>query len=243
MTYSWKCPFCQQTATMSDANRSVGEMRFQDGNKDGLLMIKTITETCPNIKCQEYSIKASLQKANLSGGGAFSSWQAKPLMTWQLRPQSSARPFPAYIPAAILEDYAEACAIRDLSPKASATLSRRCMQGMIRNFWGVKEKNLFEEINAIAGKVDPAIFEAIDAVRKIGNIGAHMEKDINLVIDVEPDEAQMLIQLIEVLLEEWYIARQQRADHLAGIVALAAAKKKPSPEGQAGSVPTAAVQA
>jgi hypothetical protein len=96
---------------------------------------------------------------------------------------------------------------------------------MIRDFWGVKEKTLFDEINAINGKVDPAIWQAIDAVRKIGNIGAHMEKDINLVIDVEPEEAQMLIQLIEVLIEEWYIARKQRADHLAGIVALAAAKK------------------
>lgn len=225
MAYSWKCPFCQQTATMAEANITKGELAFADGNKEGTLQLRTVTETCPNAKCREYSIQSSLFKANMSQTGAFHSWSAKPLMTWQLRPQSSARPFPAYIPAAILEDYAEACAIRDLSPKASATLSRRCLQGMIRDFWGVKEKTLFEEINAINGKVDPAIWQAIDAVRKIGNIGAHMEKDINLVIDVEPEEAQMLIQLIEVLLEEWYMARKQRADHLAGIVALAAAKK------------------
>jgi hypothetical protein len=96
---------------------------------------------------------------------------------------------------------------------------------MIRDFWGVKKPSLYEEINAIQDKLDPDIWAAIDAVRKIGNIGAHMEKDINLVIDVDPDEAQTLIRLIEVLFDEWYIAQKQRADHLASIVAMAEAKK------------------
>ncbi|MCP1830281.1 hypothetical protein ACVIHH_005106 [Bradyrhizobium sp. USDA 4518] len=34
--------------------------------------------------------------------------------------------------------------------------------------------------------------DAIDAVRIVGNIGAHMEKDVNLIVDIEPGEAQML---------------------------------------------------
>ena len=37
------------------------------------------------------------------------------------------------------------------------------------------------------------------AVRKVGNIGAHMEKDINVIVDVDPDEAQHLIGLITFL--------------------------------------------
>ena len=32
------------------------------------------------------------------------------------------------------------------------------------------------------------MWQAIDAVRSIGNIGAHMEKDINLIVDVDPEE-------------------------------------------------------
>lgn len=36
-------------------------------------------------------------------------------------------------------------------------------------------------------------------VREIGNIGAHMEADINVIIDVDPDEAQILIDLVELL--------------------------------------------
>ncbi|HME84618.1 MAG TPA: hypothetical protein VKG91_08740 [Roseiarcus sp.] len=59
--------------------------------------------------------------------------------------------------------------------------------------------------------------EAIDHVRKIGNIGAHMEKDIDLIIDIDEGEAKELIGLVELLFEEWYIARNARAERLAKI--------------------------
>ena len=59
--------------------------------------------------------------------------------------------------------------------------------------------------------------EAIDHVRKIGKYGAHMEKDVNLVINVEPHEAQNLIELIELLFNEWYVQRENRKQSLAAI--------------------------
>ncbi|MBV6787527.1 DUF4145 domain-containing protein [Xanthomonas campestris pv. uppalii] len=149
----------------------------------------------------------------------------KELGRWQLRPNSSAKVFPNYIPKPIREDYEEACLIRDLSPKAAATLARRCLQGIIRDFWGISKARLVDEINDLKGVIDQATWEAIDAVRSIGNIGAHMERDINLVIEVEPEEAQLLIGLIEVLLKDWYIARHERQAHLQQIVALAKSKK------------------
>lgn len=83
-------------------------------------------------------------------------------------PASSATPFPDYVPLAIRQDYEEACAIRDLSPKASATLSRRCLQGLIRDYWKIVKSRLVDEINALEDKVDPDTWAAIDAVRKIG---------------------------------------------------------------------------
>lgn len=224
MSYSWKCPFCQHAATISEHNLSGQDLLVQNNGKDGVLKLTTMVVTCPNKECREYSISASLFK-ELPNKSSTWEWQQPPLMKWQLRPQSSARPFPGYIPSVILEDYREACLIRDLSPKASATLARRCLQGMIRDYWGeTGHRTLFQEISAIKSRVDPEVWNALDAVRKIGNIGAHMEQDINLVIEVDPQEAQMLIQLIEMLLNEWYVARKQRSDQLASIVALAEAK-------------------
>jgi quinol monooxygenase YgiN len=51
-----------------------------------------------------------------------------------------------------------------------------------------------------------------------------MEKDINLIVDVEPNEADLLVRLIEVLLDEWYIRRHEREDHMQKVIAAAKAK-------------------
>ena len=36
-----------------------------------------------------------------------------------------------------------------------------------------------------------------------------MESDINIIIDIEADEAHKLQKLIELLLDNWYIARHE----------------------------------
>jgi hypothetical protein len=141
-----------------------------------------------------------------------------------LIPPSSAKVFPDYVPEPIREDYVDACKISDLSLKASATLSRRCLQGMIRNFWGISKARLIDEIEAIEDKTDKLTWEAIDSVRKIGNIGAHMEKDINVIVDVDPEEAQLLIGLIELLVKDWYVTKHDREERLKAIAGISAAK-------------------
>jgi hypothetical protein len=144
---------------------------------------------------------------------------------WQLIPSSKAKAFPDYVPRPIIDDYNEACLIADLSPKASATLSRRCLQGIVRDYWKVKPCRLVDEIRQIEEKVDPLTWAAIEAVRKVGNIGAHMEGDINVIINVDPQEASLLIGLIETLIEDWYIAKEERRRRLVEISELADSKK------------------
>jgi hypothetical protein len=106
---------------------------------------------------------------------------------------------------------------------------------MIRDFWGVSKARLVDEIDALQGQLDATTWEAIDAVRKIGNIGAHMEKDINTIVDVEPEEAELLSGLIEVLIEEWYVRRHERDQHMQKVVA--AAKAKAAARAANGSTP------
>lgn len=221
--FLWTCPYCNRNATIISSNYSSDTHYFEENNKDGKLCINTIVTVCPNGDCKEYTISAYLFKACIQHG----SWaiEGHPLLHWNLKPQSQARVFPSYIPKAILDDYQEACLIRDLSPKASATLSRRCLQGIIRDFHNIKETHLATAINKLNGKIDPLIWRAIDAVRSIGNIGAHMEEDINLIIDVEPQEASALIGLIEMLLKDWYIDRHEKEEQLQKIVGISTAKK------------------
>ncbi len=233
-SFNWNCPYCNHAATITSSNFSTFTNYFDDGNKDGSLAIWSSVTVCPNNECKEYAIKARLYKVkNVPSGRQFI---GNSLITWQLKPQSKAKPFPSYIPKQILDDYQEACLINDLSPKASATLSRRALQGIIRHYWGIKKSRLQDAINELKGKVDQSTWEAIDAVRSIGNIGAHMEKDINLIIDVEPNEAELLIGLIEILLKDWYIAKHEREQHLKSIVAVATAKK-PAKESKPADAP------
>lgn len=143
-----------------------------------------------------------------------------------IRPQSLARKFPEYIPLSIRNDYEEAYAIVNLSPKASATLSRRCLQGMIRDFFQISKSNLYEEIDAIKDKISTEQWDVLNGIRRIGNIGAHMEKDINLIVDIEPDEAKKLIKLIELLIQQWYIERHNQQRLYADIIDIDQAKQQ-----------------
>jgi hypothetical protein len=194
-------------------------------NADGRRSFASRFIVCPNPDCRKFTLTAWLyESAHTPQGGER---YLNKLEEWNLVPNSKAKTFPSYIPQPILDDYREACLIRDLSPKASATLSRRCLQGIIRDFWTAKPGRLVDEIDQIKPNVDPLTWDAIDAVRKLGNIGAHMEKDINVIVDVDPDEAELLIGLIETLLREWYVAREERKVRMGAIVAAATAKKGP----------------
>lgn len=220
---SWECPFCGRLAVYDAIERKYEEFIVNANSRFGKLFFQSWVEICPNPDCKEFSYATEVSTVKLSGG----KYQNENLIeSWSIRPQGVVKSFPDYIPKAILADYKEAAQIRELSPKASATLSRRCLQGMIRDFWGVKEKNLFEEIKAIQEKVDSDTWHAIDAIRSIGNIGAHMEKDIDLIIDVDQEEAGLLISLIETLLNDWYVERANRRLRSEKIVAAAAIKKE-----------------
>ncbi len=215
-TFSWTCPFCSQptTVTKNDFSAKVDDLWID--NSDGDLRLIHQFIVCPSTDCKKVSLELMLHERTQDALGNPKTGNL--IKHWQLIPSSNAKVFPDYIPAPILEDYNEACLIRDLSPKASATLSRRCLQGILRDFWGVKPKRLADEIESIKDKVDHLTWDAIDSVRKIGNIGAHMEKDINVIVDVEPEEAELLLNLIEMLLKDWYILREERKNRLHKIV-------------------------
>jgi Domain of unknown function (DUF4145) len=96
--------------------------------------------------------------------------------TMLVRPRGAIRPpAPKEVPKAIAEDYNEACLVLTDSAKASAALSRRCLQNILRESAKVKPGDLFNEIQEVldSGKLPGHIAEGLDAVRAIGNFAAH----------------------------------------------------------------------
>lgn len=206
--FDWTCPHCNRDTSITTSNaiyRANLNTFLPEENQTAFI---SIFIKCPSKGCNKISLIAKEFKARRSGFEELII--GDPLRSWNLIPELKAKTWPEYIPKAIREDYSEACLICELSPKASATLSRRCLQGIIRNVWDVKPGNLANEIQQIEGEISEEALGSINLIRITGNIGAHMEKDANLIIDIDPDEARFLIELIETLIKEWYVEKHER---------------------------------
>jgi hypothetical protein len=113
------------------------------------------------------------------------------------------------IPKKYRGDYEEAAAVLPISAKASAALSRRCLQNILQNHLKIKKKNLALEIEEFikTQQVPSIISEAVDAIRNIGNFAAHPLKETNTgeIIEVENGEAEWLLEVLDLLFDFYFV--------------------------------------
>ncbi len=127
-------------------------------------------------------------------------------------PRDGQRPVPTEVPTNIAMDFEQASVVLDLSPKASAALSRRCLQNML-SMQGYEGKNLAKQIDAVLSEADPrkslptGLLDTVDAIRNFGNFSAHPINDVTSlqVLDVEPEEAEWCLEILERLFDHYYV--------------------------------------
>lgn len=147
-------------------------------------------------------------------------------------PKMSSRPAaPAEVPGELAEDFIEACKVLQDSPKASAALSRRCLQRLLK-MQGFTQHDLAKAIDsALASKTIPgALARNLDAIRNIGNFAAHPTKDTNsgVIVEVEPEEADWNLDVLDGLFDFYYVQPAQDQAKIDALNAkLLAAGKKP----------------
>ena len=175
------------------------------------------------------------------------SWEKKPKRYhWRpsgeevlARPRKpiSRDPVPTEVPDAFANDYREACLVLSDSPQASAALSRRCLQHILREKAGGKRRNLTEEIRAARDAGLPAhIADVLDEVRAIGNFAAHPEKDERTgeIVPVEPAEADHNLDVIEALFDHFFVQPAKTKKRREALNRkLAAVGKRPLGDGRA----------
>lgn len=149
-----------------------------------------------------------------------------------IRPLSSSRPpCPTEVPASLAGDYGEACMVLPHSPKASAAMSRRCLQNLLRETANVKHGNLNDEIQEVISKggLPSHLSGDIDAVRLIGNFAAHPMKSNSTgeVLDVEPHEADWNLDVLEALFDFYFVQPAILAKKRAALNAKLAEAGKP----------------
>jgi len=124
-------------------------------------------------------------------------------------PHKSLRPLPSEVPDPYKRDFDEAAAVLPLSPKASAALSRRNLQAVLRDKALTKQKDLFDQIEEVVatGKLPSHIADELHAVRNIGNFAAHeiKSKVTGAIVDVEAGEAEWNLDVLESLFDFYFV--------------------------------------
>ena len=226
--FRWECPVCGRGAVITKASFDSDELilRPQAGRHSNRVWINAAVIVCPNPECGESNVLVEAHWANQLEDTTCQLEAERPVGIGKFTfAPTIAKPLSETVPKHIQDDYCEAHLIRQLSPKASATLARRALQGMIRHRWNVVKRTLHEEIVGIKEHCDEELYVAMLGLKAIGNIGAHPEKDAAVVIDVEEGEAEELLQLLLILDEDWYVSRARRNRNLASVAALAAKKE------------------
>jgi hypothetical protein len=135
----------------------------------------------------------------------------KERISYLILPKIAGRPpVPSEVPKEYVEDYKESCLVLADSPKASAALSRRCLQHLLRGEAKVKHQDLFNEIQELINRntLPSHIAEVLDAVRNIGNFAAHPMKSQSTgnIVPVEPGEAEWNLDVVEALFDFYFVA-------------------------------------
>jgi Domain of unknown function (DUF4145) len=163
-----------------------------------------------------------------------SNYVTEPKSWKQFYPSGSSRPVPADVPKDVANDYSEASLVMQLSPKASAALSRRCLQTVLRNA-GYTQKDLSKQIDAVLAESDArkalpsGVHMIVDTVRNFGNFAAHKITDQTTlqIISVEPAEAEYCLDVLDAVFDHYYVKPAQAKAVKAALDAKLTAAKKP----------------
>ncbi|OFW38947.1 MAG: hypothetical protein A3J28_12360 [Acidobacteria bacterium RIFCSPLOWO2_12_FULL_60_22] len=185
-----KCPHCLVAFHEDWAEASLGNDKY-----DGFWVIHTV---CPS--CNRKVIVLMIREGMLNNIREYRTIYPKGM---------SRSPLPPEVPEKYSADYKESCLVLVDSPKASAALSRRVLQLLLRDEARTTSRDLADQIQEVlnSGKLPSQLAEAIDAIRNIGNFAAHPLKSTNTgeIVDVEPGEAEWLLDVLEGLFDFYFV--------------------------------------
>lgn len=208
-----KCPHCLESFHTDDDD--VEKIDLESDREYSFTLVKV---TCP--ACGRMIL--NLRK------GIVRRYEGRPYPSGRVEQQAVHPKVPARkalgaeIPSAYVSEYREALVVLSDSPKASAAISRRLLQRLIREVIGVqKQGDLSSEIDQVLAshKLPSDVADSIDAIRNVGNFAAHPIKSTNTgeIVDVEPGEAEWLIDVIEDLFDALFSRPELQKKRMAAL--------------------------
>jgi endogenous inhibitor of DNA gyrase (YacG/DUF329 family) len=190
-----KCPHCKREVHFVNADVSGGSgfNAYADRlyTASGGHIVYVHSSKCPS--CQKPVVAAEI-----SDEGGFRIRLVHPFGVVQTVPKE--------VPAKIAEDFLEAAAVLQTSKKASAALSRRCLQHILSDM-GAQEGSLSDQIDWFMKKCPSKVADNLDYVRHIGNFAAHPEKSkaTGEIVEVGPEEADWNLEVLQQLFDYCYV--------------------------------------
>ncbi len=189
------------------------EVQIQsNGLVDPTIFWKTNGTICPACKNSIFQLTTNHLILHPPGQGqGHAEWRR--LEDFRVYPVNTFRkPTPKDVPPDIKEDYEEACKVLPISNKASAALSRRCLQAILRG-QGYTQRDLAAQIDALLNEQNPvraiptALRETVDVIRNFGNFSAHPVTDQTTlqILAVDPGEAEWCLDILEEMFDHYYV--------------------------------------
>lgn len=141
-----------------------------------------------------------------------------------LYPHRSIYPIPRVppeVPQEFAADYVEAWTILGDSPRASAALSRLCLERILlekSGVPGVTGKNLKQDIEKVvqSNSLPTSISKLLDAPRLLGNLAVHANRslDTGTVVPVKPEDAEFCLEIIGLLFDHYFVTTDRNDERL-----------------------------
>ena len=152
----------------------------------------------------------------------------------------SRKPVHKNVPKEIAVDFREASIVLNDSPKASAALSRRCLQALLIKQGAAKKKTLAEQLDSVLSRLPEYLQSHVGNIRKLGNIAAHPVESTSQhhpdeptanIVNVESGEAEWMLEILEELFDHFYAKPAHAAQRQAALnKKFAQAKRAKPPE-------------
>lgn len=114
--------------------------------------------------------------------------------------------------------YQEASDVLDVSPRASAALSRACLQMLLREYGNVEQGDLASEIEQVveSQSLPTDLAETIGTIRIRGNYAVHPDKskEPGKIVDIEEGEAEWGLETLEDLFDHYITKPRERKERL-----------------------------
>lgn len=208
-----RCPFC--TIAMSPVSQRMGGTMFYNSPGQQARVEAVSCPECSGI----FLTHTRIVFRDGPEPGTATQVEADQFILW---PRVSSRP---PISPDVPEQYAslalEAGLILADSPRASAALSRRCLQQLLRNEAKAPPGKLYHEIEwALANAGLPSrATRSLHSLREIGNMATHPNKgaDTDEYIEVAPGEADWTLDVLDDLFDHYFVGPALEATRKAAL--------------------------